>query len=703
MRKVLLILLLFTVIYTITFSGGISSGWSDVVSFVNNNTSVILWCCLGAIVILAGHVVRAWKMSNVFDVSGAKDTKLQFKGFAIGSLFNLLLPFKFGEVIRADFVAQKRKISFTFSFLVYLLERACDAILLCLLALCFGIFNHPSFFALLIFSIVIFVIIYLLVSEPKYFTKLIYKSANVFSEPLRAKILFTIWSAGYGLKKIMNPKKILLFIGQLLLHWALYISGLVIILSNVYKLNVFQYSKLSISNFVASGSSFTAGGLGNFSTTILNLNTEITVDSKFFAIVLICWISMNVPLAVIGLFCAIFKVKDVPFLQKRTIAKNAEQSDTFLAADNKILRNVNIADNMLPFMEGVFQNNKLAKALDSSEEGEFSLLRYFNGGSNAITLLGRENIDGEMKTVVKKLSEDTPNNSLHDQYLWLARYSDQRIVKTYGERKENGIYELDIAFEEGSIDGFDYVHSHSDQENQKLYEEVVDTLFKNVYVDLHEQKADVDLYNQYIQRHIFTCLEKAAEVCPIFNEVQKPENIIINGKEYLNLKGCLDKINNNKKILDTVLDFRTCEYVHGDVIVDNIIYSSKNNLPIILDPVPKNNFFIGPVFDFGKIHQSIDLGYEWLLRNNDEVKLIDGNKINYFDDRSQKYKNLITYIKKEIEPKYLTENERKSLGLHAAVNYFRRLKYQVKYRPENALKFYAVGVKALNEWIQTFE
>jgi hypothetical protein len=40
---------------------------------------------------------------------------------------------------------------------------------------------------------------------------------------------------------------------------------------------------------------------------------------------------------------------------------------------------------------------------------------------------------------------------------------------------------------------------------------------------------------------------------------------------------------------------------------------------------------------------------------------------------------------------------------HAAALYIRRLKHQVYYTPANALKFYAVGVKTLNEFLAQYE
>jgi hypothetical protein len=169
----------------------------------------------------------------------------------------------------------------------------------------------------------------------------------------------------------------------------------------------------------------------------------------------------------------------------------------------------------------------------------------------------------------------------------------------------------------------------------------------------------------------------------------------------------LDKILASKTITECLMNYRNSGILHGDVILDNIIFSNKKDNPVLIDPVPKNNFFEGPIFDFGKICQSLHCGYEHLLREESLVRLmIDEktglNKINYFDNISYQYFELDSYFMNAICFKYLTDSEQKAVLFHGAVNYLRRLKHQVFYCPENALKFYAVGVKTLNEFYNQF-
>jgi len=85
------------------------------------------------------------------------------------------------------------------------------------------------------------------------------------------------------------------------------------------------------------------------------------------------------------------------------------------------------------------------------------------------------------------------------------------------------------------------------------------------------------------------------------------------------------------------------------------------------------------------------------------VYLIDGNTINYHDYQSDKYVQLADYVRKELAPRYLTESEQRAMMFHAAALFIRRLKHQVYYTPANTLKFYAVGVKTLNDFLAQYE
>ena len=67
------------------------------------------------------------------------------------------------------------------------------------------------------------------------------------------------------------------------------------------------------------------------------------------------------------------------------------------------------------------------------------------------------------------------------------------------------------------------------------------------------------------------------------------------------------------------------------------------------------------------------------------------------------YARLWRYVNEELALKYLSERERRSMLFHAATFHIRVLKHRVYINPDNVLKFYAVGVKTLNEFLEQYE
>jgi tartrate dehydratase beta subunit/fumarate hydratase class I family protein len=100
--------------------------------------------------------------------------------------------------------------------------------------------------------------------------------------------------------------------------------------------------------------------------------------------------------------------------------------------------------------------------------------------------------------------------------------------------------------------------------------------------------------------------------------------------------------------------------------------------------------------------QSLYCGYEFLLRDGDPVYLV-GDRIEYRDHSSAQYNQLCDYVRNQLAKKHLSESEQKAIIFHAGALHIRRLKHQVYYNPTNTLKFYAVGVKTLNDFLSQYD
>ena len=109
------------------------------------------------------------------------------------------------------------------------------------------------------------------------------------------------------------------------------------------------------------------------------------------------------------------------------------------------------------------------------------------------------------------------------------------------------------------------------------------------------------------------------------------------------------------------------------------------------------------VFDLGKLSQSFYCGYEFSFRDEDPVVLEGSNKVRYRDHISAQYSKLWQFVRQELAPQYVSEAEQRAMIFHAGALHLRRLKHQATYNPGNTLKFYAIGVKTLNEFIDQYK
>jgi hypothetical protein len=104
--------------------------------------------------------------------------------------------------------------------------------------------------------------------------------------------------------------------------------------------------------------------------------------------------------------------------------------------------------------------------------------------------------------------------------------------------------------------------------------------------------------------------------------------------------------------------------------------------------------------------QSLLAGYESLIYDEDPVELQregDMPMIRYRNIRSARYMQLSDHVMKKIVTKRLSDAEQRSLKFHVGLFYGRMLSHRVVIQPSNVLKFYAVCIHYLNEFIDQYE
>lgn len=704
LKKLLILPLLVSLVVFVYFSAAVSDSYHRLLSVVDITPALVTTLVAAIALQLIGHWIRAKKTALLFGKVKESSVRFQFRALSIGYLFNAILPLRIGELIRARIISGAMTISFSYALILIIFERLIDAMILgtvgLLLILAFVEEGQAVLVAyaltLLVVGAVLLTGILLLMHQNRSVLKLWHRATAVLNENLKNSFRFKLWSVIYGLQQTMKKGVLRRYLSLTALSWIFYGTSLAIIVQ--YFLGAFSAGeKAAASAAPYYGVAVPSGpaNLGVFSGIINEFTRFLHVGSTAsLSFNLTVWAVLVLPIALIGIILLLGKTRETLWQQRpKQVSRQS--------IEHKLYRQEDISDEMKHFLDNYFAGNTLSKIVHQLElSDDFKLVRYFKGGSDAITILALQ--DG--KEVVKKIIPLEFEDRLKAQYDWLkTRNGTPGLVEVLREEHTGNYYAIDMEYDRNNEMFYDFIHKNPIDKSYKVMDEVWECLARIV----HNKPGELATYPKdrkaYIDKHIIGCYEKAAAADPDLAKVVEAETIIVNGKEYDNLYQILKKIEQHPQAWKDIATYRRTGAVHGDPSIDNVLVSKETGKVLLIDPAPDGNIMNGPVFDFGKNMQSFYCGYETLFRDESPVPLINGNEIFYRDHTSRQYHQMSDYIRNELAPRYLSPAEQKAIIFHAAALHIRRLKHQVHYAPGTALKYYAVGVKALNDFLDQYE
>lgn len=704
LRRFLLLPLCVSLALFVYFSDELAKSFGVLLDTVHITPSFVMALVAAAALQIVGHIIRAYKARYLLRSIKESSVRFQFRALSIGYLFNALLPFRIGELIRARIISGAMDISFTFSFVLILFERAVDAVMLVIAGLVLlSMVNGlplaqlaPYITWLILVIVAVALILGLLRSQNPHLLKFWHRVTALLNETLKDAYRFKMWSVVYGLQRILAWRTFGVYALLSFVSWVAYAASVLIALASLLpNLSLTHAFGAAIAPYYGISLPAGPGSLGVFSDITGRVSTFLDIsNTQQQSYYLVGWAVLVVPIVLVGIGLLFAKTKE-------TVWQKRPRSASHGSLMNKLYRSEDISAEMANFLDSYLSGNTLSKVVHQLElQDKFRLIKYFKGGSDAITILVLQDGVEVVKKIIPKEFEDR----LKAQHDWLVAHEGKSgIVRVLGEETAQNYYAIDLAYDKDNEPFFDYIHKHPIHDSERVMEDVWRCLKKDVYHSLEHEAPHPKNPTAYIEKHIIGCLEKAAAVDPELVRAADPDVLVINGKTYSNLHQILDKIKRHPKAWNDIANYQQNKAVHGDVIIDNLLVSKATGRVLIIDPAPDGNIINGPVFDFGKNMQSLYCGYEFLLRDEDPVYLVNGNEISYRDQYSEKYEQLSRYVRTELAPRYLGEAEQRAMLFHAASLFIRRLKHQVYYTPENALKFYAVGVKTLNEFLAQYD
>lgn len=667
------------------------------ISRVTDNTPLLVGVASAAIILqFIGHWLRASKHKILLEQIRPVRTGTIFHGQIIGSLFNFILPFRLGELVRAHYVARGVSISRSAVFATILFERLLDGILLIVIGVVILLTVSPdnevlwyAVFTLSSICLLLGIFLYSARSQKYWVLRSVYLFSNLFNTAIRDKIRMVAWSAIYALKNTISRRILLRYASWTGIMWIFYLSSTFVFA--LLLLNSFPISTQILASIAAyfgvsipSGPAY-LGTFQSFFTSISGVPADYLHDH---GITLILWLLLVVPVGILGL---------ILLSRPHKVPAESETNDIVNALKNKLYRDVDITKEFSLFLDAYFQGDKINKILTTEEvSNNFQVIKTFKGGSNALTLLAWHN----ERMVVKKITLKQYEEKLSAQYDWLKeREKFPQITKVLQQYKNHpDYYALDIEFRDEYIPFFDFIHSSSAKANAQILREVCEFVNAKVYKPVRSIKNGRKHLDKYIETKVIGKVADASSKNLATSNLLAYESLVINGQTYDNFDVVIKKIVTNKeamKDLSTIYE----SPIHGDLTVDNLIVNPKDKSFIILDP-NNENAISDPVVDYGKLMQSVHSGYEFLC-SLASCKT-EENSISFEEIRSVQYDKLHLELTNLLQEMLPLERYRTIL-FHEAVHYCRMLTYRADINPDTTAAFYSIAVRLFNEFIGQYE
>ena len=664
------------------------------------------WTLIGlsCALLLSGHVLRAARTKVPTDNVRRGSLSSHFQALAVGYYFDTVLPFRLGEIVRSFLIARKLRISFLYTLTAVALERLLDIVLVStmflIVAVVVGALTLVPITAAIASSVAVIVVamFVMVVRENRFLLQVVWRITALLNARLEARARFTIWAVIFGFQRLLRDKRQLAKYGTLLiLSWAAYI-GAATVLSTTFLPRLSGPDGIIAALAPHSVTSMSAGigDPGSFIAELaqtLDFVVPVEAVQRFGGI---AWTVLIVPIAFIGLLL-VFRVTTQPRAEHEVLG-----TGTASAHGNKLVRLNDISATMPHFLDSYFRGHQLSQVVHRLEvAGHMQLLRFFKGGSNAITVLAQTGSDQFVRKLVPKEYE----HRLRNQYEWLKVHAQKsKIVAALREERTDSYYAIDLEYRPGSVALFEYLHVNSLEASQLKLAEIWEYMYDHVYeleaADVHEPERDL-----YVEDRLVSRVYAAATLHEGLNEALGSPHLVVNGQVLENFDQVLKRIKEHSVAWNDISIYQQSRAIHGDLTVDNVLIDRDRDEVLIIDPSDDNQIR-GPVMDFARHLQSLEYGYEFLNEDETVTKVQHSDEgmpmIFYADKRSARYAELADFVTTELMPRHLTAPEQRAVLFHVGLFYARMLPHRIVINPDNAVKYYAVAVEAFNRFMEQY-
>ncbi len=648
---------------------------------------------------VVAHVLRAKNAQRLLRVVRPTTWRILFSGMSIGFLFNAILPFRLGELIRAHLIGQRMRISRAVVFFTILFERAVDGLLLglCALGVFLAVRGHasPDTANLLLqlavgvgaASAAVAALTWLLYTQNRRMLRALGSLTALLNDRLKDRIRFVLWSLIYGTHVVFRGARLGRFVVTSVGMWVLYLGSMVaLVVGFAPGHGTTGTLGTAVSAYLAVGVPSGPGFLGTFHYYYSELARGLMgISGVPLGLSLVSWAVLIGPFAAVGLY----------FLLERGREVAAAAPAVLEPQKNKLHRDSDISREFSHFLDEYFSGEALSHVLSTGElRGDFRMVRTFKGGSNASTLLVW---DGQ-GLCVRKVTLPQYAEKLKAQHDWLEeRRQVPHLPRARREVTTPGYYAFDLEYREQYVPFFQFIHSEEVERSQRVLDQVLDFMSTHIYAKV-ARRAEPVLLEKYLREKVEAKVRDAAVLDSRLAGLLAHDSLIINGRRFDSLERALARLRANPRAmaeLSNVMDTP----IHGDLTVDNLIVRREDGDFLVLDP-NNENAISDPAVDLGKLCQSLHSGYEFLCQLS--RARVDGAAVEFEEATSSRYAELYAHLQRRFQ-ETLPPEVRRTVLFHEAVHYCRMLTYRARINPDSLPAFFSIAVRLLNEFNAQYE
>ena len=654
---------------------------TNYIKYLNFNN--IFFIMLAVAFLVVGLIFRAEKMVLLINPLHSNCRLTIYKGNFIGSLVNICLPFKVGDLVRAHIMSNELKYSHSASIFTIVFERMIDSIFMLAIIIVFVYFNDAlelyyfQIFYLTLLAVLLFSLFSIFYFQSNLLLASFNKFSSFFNDRINDYLRISFWSGARYLKVILSIANWKIYIIYTVLMWVSYFLFTYLVFTVVFKVWGIQNPLFYLEGVISPLLNMYSNSLDSF-LGYIHPNTVFESARDIF-LKYIWFLSILLP-ALAGVIFLFF------------VRKNVTLDSSYHREDFELLkRNSNSVNPYTNFLDEYFSVSPISRAIESMEiNGQCFIRSVLVGGSKAKTIL----IQYKNQLLVRKISSSDESKKFNFHNEWLNFNNKFKFVpRIISTGKIGQAHYIDLEYIDDSQSLSEFINHNDISSTVRVLKEIIVKLDGTIYKK-SKPISDESILINYVDQKVFKKIDEVKLFSMELELLYQYENIQINGSDYLNLPNCINLIMNNKKMINLLSSFNQSD-IHGDLTLENILV--KNDKFFLIDP-NNENLISDKIVDYAKLFQSLNSGYEFLIKQSKVT--IDKDKIFFIDNKSYQYeeafKQLVIFLNTRI-----SKDQVSSIYFHEGIHFCRLLPYRAIKDINTVPIFYAIATICFNNFIRS--